>query len=146
MADIVKIEIENVDIEATYGVIPQGDFLGQLEKMAPAKPVISNKNANIHGSDVAEHTLYLDEKKLTLQFALRANSRSSYYEKYIDFVRKLLSTSVISFAVTTIEGIRTVYHFCYDDMSSNKRFNGKWSEFTIKFIEPNPMNRQVTSV
>ncbi|MBE6244268.1 MAG: hypothetical protein E7108_01935 [Bacteroidales bacterium] len=146
MADITKIEIGNTDIETTYGVIPQGDFLDQLEKAAPAKDVISNKNAQISGKDVANTSLLLDEKKLTLMFALRANSRATYASRYTGFLAAVMTYSVFAMSVTTSDGKKTTYHFTYEDMSSHKGFNGKWAEFTMKFNEPNPANRQIVSV
>lgn len=146
MADITKIEIEGTDIQTACGVIPQGDFLAQLEKAAPSKSVISNKNAQINGSEVAVTSLYLDEKKLTLQFALQAENRATYVSRYTSFLALVLASSLISFAVTTSEGNKTTYHLTYEDMSSHKKFNGRWAEFTMKFNEPNPANRQIVSV
>lgn len=146
MADITKIEIGSTDIYTQFGVIPQGDFLAQLEKAAPAKDVISNKNAQINGKDVASTSLLLDEKKLTLMFALRANTRASYVSKYTGFLALVMTYSVFALSVTTSEGKKTTYHLTYEDMSTHKKFNGKWAEFTIKFNEPNPANRQIVSV
>ena len=146
MADITKIEIGSTDIQTAYGVIPQGDFLKQLEKAAPAKDVVWNKNSQTNGKEVASTSLYLDEKKLTLSFALQASTRASYATRYTGFLAAVMTYSVFDMSVTTSDGKKTTYHFTYEDMSSHKGFNGRWAEFTMKFNEPNPANRTVVSV
>lgn len=144
------MKINNKDTVSTWGARMGDGFVEALLSPIPMKEMAENKSAMEHGKQVF-FSDKRDEREVTLTFFVEGTSPDDYLKKYRAFMDEL-SQGEIALRVdeieesTVVDGVgttlATVYRLIYRASASfalnRERTFGKVS---IKFIEPNPMNR-----
>ena len=136
MADLL---INNVDAD-TLGIKMGDGFLDELEKPSPMKEYIENKSRLNHGKTVITTNAKVDERDLTLTFNLEGSSQSDYETKRKTFYNLLYAGTM---TIKVPPRSEDVYHLTYTGKSISYAGNagGTFSKVSVKFCEPNPMNR-----
>lgn len=135
-------------IKEKWGMTLAETSLTVLMTPAPLKSYITNTSALINGKQVLTSGCSLpkvDERDVSLVFALQASSLAQFLMRYNSFCNELKG-GVIDLTVRVSEGnsyMSTTYHLNYVSCSQFSEYNGRLGRFVLKLNEPNPTNRTI---
>ena len=115
-------------------------FLDVLGASSPMKEFIENKSRLKHGKRVIINNPKVDEREITLSFAIEGSSRSDYQSKKKAFFDELYKGKVdIQVPANSSE----IYHLIYlgKSITYAQSLDLTFGKISAKFNEPNPANR-----
>lgn len=143
-----KIYINSTtDTETAYGVFFTDVAITALMTPAPKKAYITNKSATLPGKQVQPTAPKVDERDVQLTFGLHAPSLAQFLMRYYAFCAEL-EKGHIDLTVHIYEDsswMKITYRLCYLSCQQYSEFNGRLAKFVLKFNEPDPSNRIVTT-
>lgn len=140
---IGEMKINGYDAYSQWGVTLGNGSLSALMTPPPMKSYITNESAASHGKIVANSSVAMpkvDSRDVQLTIYIYAKTASAFYARYQSFVAELQKGII---ELSTKYQSDVLYRLLYVSCSQFSQFNGKLGKFTIKFNEPNPMNRNV---
>lgn len=132
--------INEKDAFATWGVRMGEGFLDVIGASSPMKEFIENKSRLEHGKRVIINNPKVDEREITLSFAIEGSSRSDYQSKKKAFFDELYKGKVdIQVPANSSE----IYHLIYlgKSITYAQSLDRTFGKISAKFNEPNPANR-----
>ena len=114
--------------------------LSALMTPAPNKEFIENKSRLEHGKRVIAASPKVDERNLTLTINLTAKDENEFFEKYDSFCQEL-ATGVLNIRSKYQPNI--VYRTIYLSCNQFTQFMRGIAHFSLKIVEPNPMDRNI---
>lgn len=136
----VELYINDKDARQTWGVTMDDTSLSVLMTPAPTKGFIENKSRLEHGKRVIRDNPKVDERDLTLQLNLTANSDTQFFERYESFCAEL-ETGYLE--IRTKYQPNVVYRTSYISCQQFSQFMRGIGKFVLKLNEPNPKNRNL---
>lgn len=115
-------------------------FLDVLSASSPMKEFIENKSRLEHGKRIIVNNPKVDEREITLSFAIEGNSQSDYQSKKKAFFDELYKGKVdIQVPANSSE----IYHLIYlgKSITYAQSLDRTFGKISAKFNEPNPANR-----
>lgn len=128
------------DINVKYGVmVARGGYEKLLEYPA-LKSFIKWEDRRKDGTEylISPETMKQNEKTVSLPLVLIGETEADYYEKYEAFMQRITSGMVY----LKIVSLNRVFKVVYSGISNLTKKGKNCSTFTIKFIEPNPKDRE----
>lgn len=137
MADLL---INNKDAYVTWGVRMGNGFLDVIDGFLPMKEYIENESRLEHGKRVIATNAKVDSREITLQFTIKGDSESDYRLKKKAFETELYKGNV---KIVVPKLGDDIYHLMYlgKSVSYGLSINRCFGRVSMKFSEPNPMNR-----
>ena len=135
-----ELLINGENAYTTWGVRMGECFLDVLGASSPMKEFIENKSRLEHGKRVIINNPKVDEREITLSFAIEGSSRSDYQSKKKAFFDELYKGKIdIQIPANSSE----VYHLIYTGKSVTyaQSLDRTFGKISAKFNEPNPANR-----
>lgn len=134
------LKINNKDAWTTWGVRMGDGFLDIIDGFNEMKEYIENESRLEHGKRVITENAKVASRQITLQFTIEGDSESDYRTKKKSFQAEL-EKGAVNIKIPALGN--EVYKLVYLGKSvsyalSSDRCFGKVS---VKFEEPNPMNR-----
>jgi len=142
METITAFYLNGKNTEETYSLVVTEGGLAQLDKPAPQKEPLANKNAGMNGKQVLYSTARVDERDFSLPCAIRADTYALAKSREAALLAVLRSGAELTLKAAYADGSSTTYKVCFDSVSSYTEWNGRWTELTLKFIEPDPTDRE----
>ncbi len=124
-----------------YGITLVRGWREALLTPAPVKDYVTNDSRTEDGIAVLATPVYCKQNKrdISLSFFLEGDSESDYIGKYQNFLSKIAYQGQICLKVPQL---KTVYKFVYSSCSSYGDYGLKRGNFTIKFTEYDPTDRE----
>ena len=133
-----ELYINNKDAWNNWRIRLDAGSYNNLLLPAPNKEFIENKSRLEHGKTVIYNNPKSDEREIQIIFAITCDSKSDYLSKYNSFVEEL-SKGKISLRIVSLN---TTYNLTYRSCSSlSSGTSLRAGRLTVRFNEPNPMNR-----
>lgn len=128
------------DIYTEYGVTLIRGWREALLKPAPMKDYTRNDSRLDHGISIIAETKYAmaKEREVQLSCILEGETEDDYISKFESFIDMIAYSGMIYLKVPSL---KTIFKLVYTDCSKYGDFGPKKGNFTLKFIEPNPMDR-----
>ena len=136
---IGDLYINSQDAWGQWKVAMGDGFIENLLLPAGNKAFIENESRLEHGKKVIYNNPRVDSREVTLTFNIHGDSESEYLENYNNFVTQLQSGKVILRVPQIGKTFTLVYKKSTGFALSRSRMNSKLS---VKFEEPNPMDRE----
>lgn len=135
-----ELIINGVDAFEEWGVSMGKGFLDAIDNFAPMKEYITNKSRLEHGERVLISAPRVDSRDVTLAFTILGNNESDYRAKRKAF-EAMLQEGFLNVSVPALGD--EVYKLLYLGKSTSYNMNvaRTFSEVSVKFKEPNPMDR-----
>lgn len=139
-----KLFINGKCARETYGAYLGEGSLSALMTPPPIKPIITNNNRVNHGAEVVvvnskgESLLRYDTQDITLFINITADSYE-FLKLAQDKLFKEIMSGMVQLSVPELPGV--IFRLVYQSSSQYSQFNGQLAKFSVKFIEPNPNNR-----
>lgn len=130
-----------VDAYETWGVSFTDSSLSALLTPAPLKAPIENKSRLQHGKSLVQTSTYIkkDEREVTIEMHIKANSRAGFISRYDSFCNDVLSKQFIE--IRSGYTPSKVFHMTYESCSQFSEFIQQIAKFSLRLNEPNPDNR-----
>ena len=132
-----------IDTFIQWGVSLSETALSALMAPAPNKAPIENKSRREHGKSVlTESTLVKkDERELSLEMHITANSINNFWSKYDHFCDNVLDYGFLEL----INGHRPtkVFRLTYENCTQFSEFMEHMAKFSLRVNEPNPKDRAI---
>ena len=135
-----ELFINNKDSYDNWGISMDTSSLSALMTPAPNKEFIENKSRLEHGKRVIAASPKVDERNLTLTINLTAKDENEFFEKYDSFCQEL-ATGVLNIRSKYKPDI--VYRTIYLSCNQFTQFMRGIAHFSLKIVEPNPMDRNI---
>ena len=135
-----ELFINNKDSYDNWGISMDTSSLSALMTPAPNKEFIENKSRLEHGKRVIASSPKVDERNLTLTINLTAKDENEFFEKYDSFCQEL-ATGVLNIRSKYQPDI--VYRTIYLSCNQFTQFMRGIAHFSLKIVEPNPMDRNI---
>ena len=135
-----ELFINNKDSYDNWGISMDTSSLSALMTPAPNKEFIENKSRLEHGKRVIAASPKVDERNLTLTIKLTAKDENEFFEKYDSFCQEL-ATGVLNIRSKYQPDI--VYRTIYLSCNQFTQFMRGIAHFSLKIVEPNPMDRNI---
>ena len=135
-----ELFINNKDSYDNWGISMDTSSLSALMTPAPNKEFIENKSRLEHGERVIAASPKVDERNLTLTINLTAKDENEFFEKYDSFCQEL-ATGVLNIRSKYQPDI--VYRTIYLSCNQFTQFMRGIAHFSLKIVEPNPMDRNI---
>lgn len=135
-----ELFINNKDSYDNWGISMDTSSLSALMTPAPNKEFIENKSRLEHGKRVIAARPKVDERNLTLTINLTAKDENEFFEKYDSFCQEL-ATGVLNIRSKYQPDI--VYRTIYLSCNQFTQFMRGIAHFSLKIVEPNPMDRNI---
>ena len=135
-----ELFINNKDSYDNWGIGMDTSSLSALMTPPPNKEFIENKSRLEHGKRVIAATPKEDERSLTLTINLTAKNEDEFFEKYDSFCQEL-ATGVLNIRSKYQPNI--VYRTIYLSCNQFTQFMRGIAHFSLKIVEPNPMDRNI---
>ena len=135
-----ELFINNKDSYDNWGISMDTSSLSALMTPAPNKEFIENKARLEHGKRVIAASPKVDERNLTLTINLTAKNEDEFFEKYDSFCQEL-ATGVLNIRSKYQPNI--VYRTIYLSCNQFTQFMRGIAHFSLKIVEPNPMDRNI---
>lgn len=137
---IGELLINDKDAYTNFGVSMGEGFLDALCAPSPLKEFIENKSRSEHGKQVIISNPKLDERDLTLSFALEGGDESDFNTKKQAFYSELYK-GAIDIKVPAIGN--EVFHLVYSgkNVTYGQNTVRTFTKIAMKLNEPNPYNR-----
>ncbi len=135
-----ELLINGENAYTTWGVRMGEGFLDVIGASSPMKEFIENKSRLEHGKRVIINNPKVDEREITLSFAIEGSSRSDYQSKKKAFFDELYKGKVdIQVPANSSE----IYHLIYlgKSITYAQSLDLTFGKISAKFNEPNPANR-----
>lgn len=117
-------------------------FMSAIGGSAPLKEYVTNSNSlhdGVQYADGAGFTPKLNERRVTLNFYISGKTVEEYEANKAAFFAELYKGSV---DLSVPSRSANIYHLKYlDGVSYSESRNGCFSQYSAKFVEPNPANR-----
>lgn len=129
--------INGVDI-LTMGVHIGEDFISELDKLPSMKAYVSNSSRRKDGTSYILNSPKVEERELTLRFVIHGKNPDDYREKRAQFLELIVGKRIRCH----VPFLKTTYNLIYTncvEYALNRR--GNTSRIALKFVEPNPMDR-----
>lgn len=135
-----ELIINNVDAYEAWGVSMGKGFLDAIDSFVPMKDYVTNKSRLMHGEMVLLGTPKVDSREVTLSFTISGTSENDYRIKRNMFELEL-QKGLIAINVPSLG--YEVYKLIYLGKSPSYNMNlaRTFSEVSIRFKEPNPIDR-----
>lgn len=135
-----ELIINGKDAYTIWGIRMGDGFMNALLAPSTLKPMIENKSRLEHGKRVIVHNPRIEEREITLSFAISAQTSQQYHMRRDSFYAELYKGNV-EIRVPALGG--QTYRLIYQGKSSTYAENRQHTHgsISIKFIEPNPQNR-----
>lgn len=135
-----ELIINNVDAYETWGVSMGKDFLDAIDSFVPMKDYVTNKSRLEHGERVLIGSPKIDSREVTLSITISGASKADYRNKRKLFEAEL-QKGLMTVSVPALGA--EVYKLVYLGKSPSYNMNlaRTFSEVSIRFKEPNPMDR-----
>lgn len=133
-----------------YGIRLAETSVTALMTPPPLKDYITNSSALEHGKRVltdSGNRPKVNEREVQLVISLEASSLAQFLIRYRAFCDVLRQGS-ISLTLKIQEGdtnYKETFYLNYLSCSQYSEYNGRLGKFTLKFNEPNPENRTLTT-
>lgn len=136
--------INNKDALTQWGVTMGDKFLSALFSSAPMKEYISNNSRLEHGRRYVTNNTKVDERDLTLQFRIKADTQVLYETNKNAFLSELETGNV---DIKVPQRSSKVFHLIYtgNGITYSENIQGTFGLFSCKFKEPNPKSDQQTT-
>lgn len=136
-----ELFINGKDAYTEWGVNMGDRFLDALGEKAGKKDYITNDNKLRDGIEYCSFVPKAAERQVTLTFTIRGNSRIDFTAKKDAFFDEL-DKGDISIQVPTNDS--KVYHLKFKDSTGTyaQNLERTFCKVGIKFVEPNPKNRE----
>ena len=135
-----ELFINEKDAWITWGINMGDKFLENLLTPAPLKPFIENKSRSEHGKQVLISKAKVDERDVSLVIILEGETQSEYLSRYKSFLEELYKGRVN----IRVPVLGETYKLTYQSSPTKMGNRGlKCGKFSLKFNEPNPMDRIV---
>ena len=135
-----ELFINNKDSYDNWGISMDTSSLSALMTPPPNTEFIENKSRLEHGKRVRAATPKVDERSLTLTINLTAKNEDEFFEKYDSFCQEL-ATGVLNIRSKYQPNI--VYRTIYLSCNQFTQFMRGIAHFSLKIVEPNPMDRNI---
>lgn len=125
----------------TFGITLTRGWREALLKPASVKDYSKNDSRLEHGIRMVASAKYTKKKERDVQmtFFLEGDTEADYLDKYEKFLNKLAYSGMVLFKVPIM---KRVFKFVYSDCVKYGDFGLKKGNFTLKFTEPNPDDRE----
>lgn len=137
-----QLFINNKDAYTQWGVSMDENALSILMTFSPVKPYIQNKSRLNNGKTVIVNNTKVDERQFTIVFNITAPSESVFYQR-LDAFESELKSGIVKIRTSfrpTIE-----YKCVYVSCTQFTQFVRRIGKVYVRFEEPDPTNRSVTS-
>ena len=133
-----ELLINGENAYTTWGVRMGEGFLDVIGASSPMKEFIENKSRLEHGKRVIINNPKVDEREITLSFAIEGSSRSDYQSKKKAF---FLYKGKVDIQVPANSS--EIYHLIYlgKSITYAQSLDRTFGKISAKFNEPNPANR-----
>lgn len=136
MADLI---INGYDAFEEWGVKMGDGFLDNLGGFVPMKAYIENSSRLEHGKRVMVKNARVDSREVTLGFTIEGENPGDFILKKKSFQAELMKGNV---NVQVPSRGELCYRLVYlRGMSYAQSIDGCFCKVSVKFDEPNPMNR-----
>lgn len=124
-----------------YGVTLIRGWREALLKPASTKDYTKNDSRLEDGVRIVASSKYSKQKERDVQFSciIEGTSEEDYLEKYESFLNAIAYDGLILFKVPSL---RRIFKLVYTDCTKFGDFGLKCGNFTLKFTEPNPADRE----
>lgn len=124
-----------------YGITLVRGWREALLTPTSTKDYVTNDSRLENGVSVLASPTYCkqDKRDVSITFFLEGSTEDDYIEKYRNFLNKVAYQGQICFKVPAL---KTVYKFVYSSCSSYGDYGLKRGNFTMKFTEYNPTDRE----
>lgn len=139
---LTALYLNGNDCSSTYSLVVTEGGLAALDKPAPQKEPLSNKNAGMNGKQVLYSTVRTDERDFSLPCAIRATTYAAARSYEAALLEVLRSGEELLLKAEYGDGSSTTYKVYFDSVSSYTEWNGRWTALSLKFIEPDPTDRE----
>lgn len=135
---------EWADLYETYGVTLTRGWREALLKPADVKDYTTNDSRLEHGVRMVATSAYAKKKERNVQidFLLQGASESDYLQKYEAFLAKMAYSGKI---LLKVPAMGRVFKIIYTDCQKYGDDGEKRGNFTLRFTEPNPEDRDSIS-
>lgn len=125
-----------------YGVTLIRGWREALLKPASTKDYTKNDSRLEDGIRLVADSKYSKRKERDVQFSciIEGSSEEDYLDKYETFLNAIAYDGVILFKVPSL---KRIFKLVYTDCTKFGDFGLKCGNFTLKFTEPNPVDREV---
>lgn len=133
-----ELYINGRDAYETWGVGLEDHAISALMTPAPQKDLINNKSRLEAGKRVVITNPQQDERDITLELHLIAETRDEFFEKYNSFCQELAKGRLVLKTKWTGD---TQYKTDYKSCEQFAAYQFGIGKFTLKLNEPNPADR-----
>ena len=136
-----ELFINGKDAYKEWGVNMGKGFLDALDEPAGLKGYITNDSKLKDGVDYCDMTPKVNERQVTLTFTITVANQDDYRIKRKAFLNELYNGNV-SLKIPSMS--EDVYHLKYKDSTGAyaQNLERTFCKIGVKFIEPNPENRE----
>lgn len=134
-----QLTINGKDAYTEWGIFLEDTALSALMTPAPLKEFISNNYRAQNGKKVIKSNPRLDERDITLPFALTAKTEAEFLTKYEKFCDEVLATG--SLIIHTSFQPDVYYRCTYNSCTQFSQYMRQLAKFSLKLNEPDPTNR-----
>ena len=134
-----ELFINEKDAWTTWGLSMGKGFLENLLTPPPLKDFIENKSRLKAGKEVIYNSPVWDERNLNLTIRIEGNTQEEYLQRYAEFFNELQTGKL----AVKVPVLKSTFNLTYSGASKlNLNIERTFSEFTLKFNEPDPSNRK----
>lgn len=135
-----QLKINGKDAFIEWGISMDNQALSALMTPAGMKPSVTSKSRLEHGKRVLmdSERAKVDERDITLNFNLLADSEQEFFDRYSRFCQEL-ATGQLNIETSFQPGI--VYKCLYLSCTQFREYWRGIGMFTLRLNEPNPTDR-----
>ena len=134
-----ELYINGQDAWTKWGIQMDDTSLSALMTPPGIKDYVKNQSRLEHGSRYIVQSTKFKERDITLSLQFIADTKVHFYANYEAFCSQVLSKGNITIKTKYQP---TVYYRCiYQSCTQYRQFMGKVAKFSLKLVEPNPMDR-----
>ena len=138
-----KLYINGDDAWTTWGVGLEDGSLGELMAPPPVKAPIVNESRLENGKRYITNNHKYDERVVTLVFFLVASNVTDYVTNYRNFISTLATSDTVELITSNEPDV--CYRLVYGSCSQFRQYFGGMAKIAVKFIEPDPTNRTIST-
>lgn len=129
-----------VDIYTEYGVTLTRGWREEILKPTAMKSYIQNTSRLEDGIRMVASKNYakVDSREISLSMILKGSDETDYLTKYENFLNKIAFSGLIYLKIPVM---KRIFKVVYSDCSKYGDYGLKIGNFTLKFTEPNPKDR-----
>lgn len=125
---------------STWGARLMDGAVESLLTPAPAKEYIQSKSRLQHGIRVAaaSENARTDSREVSIPILIEGRNRTEYFSRYLSFVEELKGGNI----ALAIPDLGFTFRLVYLSCGKYGSYGDCRAKLTVKFLEPNPEDRQ----